>query len=277
MPEPLAQSVALVTGAARGIGRAIALKLAAAGCDVVVNYYNSHDEAAALCTAIRSLGQDAYAIKASVAIPESVDELFEELGKHFERLDIVVNNAASGVLKPALQMSLKHWRWCSETNALALALLAQRAVPMMSAGGRIIALSSLGAARAMPGYGFIGASKAALESLVRTLAQELGPRGIRVNTVSAGVVDTDALERLPEPRGAAAQLRTPHAAWPEADTRGRGRGGVPAMPSRIPHDHRPDADRGRRILYFGLTARCAHRDIIHGCRHRWQMRAGHWG
>ena len=197
MPGPLAQNVALVTGAARGIGRAIALKLAAAGCNVVVNYYNSHDEAAALCTEIRGLGQDAYAIKASVAIPESVDELFEELGKHFERLDIVVNNAASGVLKPALQMSLKHWRWCSETNALALALLAQRAVPMMSAGGRIIALSSLGAARAMPGYGFIGASKAALESLVRTLAQELGPRGIRVNTVSAGVVDTDALSAFP--------------------------------------------------------------------------------
>jgi enoyl-[acyl-carrier protein] reductase III len=101
------------------------------------------------------------------------------------------------VLKPALQMSLKHWRWCSETNAFALNLLAQRAVPMMSAGGRIIALSSLGAVRAMPGYGFIGASKAALESLVRTLAQELGPRGIRVNTVSAGVVDTDALDAFP--------------------------------------------------------------------------------
>ena len=139
MPGPLAENVALVTGAARGIGRAIALKLAAAGCNVVVNYYNSHDEAAALCTEIHSLGQDAYAIKASVAMPESVDELFEELGKHFERLDIVVNNAASGVLKPALEMSLKHWRWCSETNAFALTLLAQRAVPMMSAGGRIIA------------------------------------------------------------------------------------------------------------------------------------------
>jgi enoyl-[acyl-carrier protein] reductase III len=130
-------------------------------------------------------------------MPDSVDELFEELRKHFQRLDIVVSNAASGVLKPALDMSLKHWRWCLETNALALNLLAQRAVPMMPAGGRIIALSSLGAARAIPGYGFIGASKAALESLVRTLAQELGPLGIRVNTVSAGVVETDALSAFP--------------------------------------------------------------------------------
>jgi enoyl-[acyl-carrier protein] reductase III len=197
MPDPLDQNVALVTGAARGIGRAIALKLAAAGCDVIANYYNSHEEAAQLCTEIRGLGRRACAIKASVALPDSMDELFEEVQKQFQRLDIVVSNAASGVLKPALEMSLKHWRWCVETNAFALNLLAQRAVPMMSAGGRIIALSSLGAARAMPGYGFIGASKAALESLVRTLAQELGPRGIRVNTVSAGVVDTDALSFFP--------------------------------------------------------------------------------
>jgi enoyl-[acyl-carrier protein] reductase III len=127
-----------------------------------------------------------------------VTELFGELGRHWDHLDILVSNAASGVLKPTLEMTLKHWRWCLETNALALALLAQRAVPLMPAGGRIVAMSSLGADRAMPGYGFVGASKAALESLVRTLAQELGPRGIRVNAVSAGVVDTDALRAFPE-------------------------------------------------------------------------------
>ena len=197
MPDPLAGTVALVTGASRGIGRAIARKLATAGCDIAANYYNSHDDAETLCAEIRALGRRAFAIKASVGIPDSVDELFQELRGHFDRLDIVVSNAATGVLKPALEMSLKHWRWCMETNALALNLLAQHAVPMMPAGGAIVALSSLGASRAMPGYGFIGASKAALESLARTLAQELGPRGIRVNTVSAGVVDTDALSYFP--------------------------------------------------------------------------------
>lgn len=197
MSEPLAGKVALVTGASRGIGRAIAQKLASAGCDVVVNYYNSHAEAEALCAEIRALGRRALAVKASVGMPESVDELFDELRTRFDRLDIVVSNAATGVLRPALEMSLKHWRWCVETNAFALNLLAQRAVPLMPSGGRIIAMSSLGAQRAMPGYGFIGASKAALESLVRTLAQELGPRGIRVNAVSAGVVDTDALQFFP--------------------------------------------------------------------------------
>jgi len=197
MPGALAGKVALVTGASRGIGRAIALKLASGGSDVAVNYYNSGAEAEALSSEIRGMGRRACALQASVGIPESVDEMFAELAKHFDHLDIVISNAASGVLKPAMEMTLKHWRWCLETNALALDLLAQRAVPIMPPGGRIIALSSLGAVRAMPNYGFIGASKAALESLVRTLAQELGPRQIRVNTVSAGVVDTDALRYFP--------------------------------------------------------------------------------
>jgi enoyl-[acyl-carrier protein] reductase III len=197
MTAALDGKVALVTGAARGIGRAIARKLAANGCDVVVNYYNSHDEAEALCAEMRSGGRRAVAVQGSVGVPDSVDEVFAELKQHFDRLDIVVSNAASGVLKPVMDMGLKHWRWCLETNALAIDLLAQRAVPMMKDGGRIIAMSSLGAQRAMPDYGFIGASKAALEALVRALAQELGPRGIRVNTVSAGVVDTDALAHFP--------------------------------------------------------------------------------
>jgi enoyl-[acyl-carrier protein] reductase III len=143
------------------------------------------------------MGRRAHAVQGSVGVPDSVDEMFTEVRKHFDRIDIVVSNAASGVLKPAMEMSLKHWRWCLETNAFALDLLAQRAVPLMKDGGRIIAMSSLGAQRAMPDYGFIGASKAALESLARTLAQELGPRNIRVNVVSAGVVDTDALAYFP--------------------------------------------------------------------------------
>lgn len=197
MSGALAGKVALVTGAARGIGRAISLKLAAAGCDIVANYYNSAADAESLCAEVRALGRRAAAVQGSVGIPDSVDEIFTGLRAHFDRLDILVSNAASGVLKPTTEMTLKHWRWCMETNALALNLLTQRALPLLSPGGRVIAMSSLGAQRAMPGYGFIGASKAALESLARALAQELGPRGIRVNVVSAGVVDTDALAYFP--------------------------------------------------------------------------------
>src|SRR5438477_10199887 len=197
MAEPLAGKVALVTGAARGIGRAIAHKLAAHGCDVAVNYYNSAEQAEALSAEIRARGRRAYAIQASVGLPDSVDELFIEFRTHFDRLDILVSNAASGVLKPTVEMTLKHWRWCMETNALALNLLTQRALPLLTDGARVIAMSSLGAQRSMPGYGFIVADHAALESLARALAQELGPRGIRVNVVSAGVVDTDALAYFP--------------------------------------------------------------------------------
>jgi len=197
MSAALAGKVALVTGGARGIGRATALKLARAGCDVAANYYNSAEQAEALCGEIRALGRRAVAIQGSVGVPDSVDEIFAEFRKHFDHLDILVSNAASGVLKPTVEMTLKHFRWCMETNALALNLLVQRALPLMTDDARVIALSSLGAERAMPGYGFIGASKAALESLARALAQELGPRGIRVNVVSAGVVDTDALAYFP--------------------------------------------------------------------------------
>jgi len=197
MNEVLATKTALVTGGGRGIGRATALKLAKAGCDVVVVYHTSQDEADAVCSEIGALGRRAVAVQADVGNPESVAEAFTAIRERFDQLDIVVSNAATGVLRPALQLTLKHWRRCMETNALALNLLAQEAVPLMSMGGRIIGLSSLGASRAIPNYAFIGASKAALESVVRSLAQELGPLRIAVNTVSAGVVDTDALKYFP--------------------------------------------------------------------------------
>jgi enoyl-[acyl-carrier protein] reductase III len=189
--------VALITGGARGIGRATALKLAAAGCDIAIDYYSSHEEAESLAAEICETGRRAVIYQANIADPAGVKELFDALLGDFEHLDIIISNAATGVLRPVMEMRLKHWRWCMEANAFALTQLAQLAVPVMPDGGRIIALSSLGANRAVPGYGFVGASKAALESLVRSLAQELGPQGITVNTVSAGAVDTDALAYFP--------------------------------------------------------------------------------
>ena len=197
MNEPLSGKIALVTGGARGIGRAIAFKLAQAGCDVAILYHNSHEEADAVCGRIRELGRRAQAIQTDVSNPELLKESFGILQGQFDHLDFVISNAAIGVLRPAMELSLKHWRRCLETNALALNVLAQLAVPIMPRGGGFVAISSLGASRAIPQYAFIGASKAALESLVRHLAQELGPRGIRVNVVSAGAVDTDALKYFP--------------------------------------------------------------------------------
>lgn len=195
--KSLQGKVALITGGGRGIGKAVAKKLAAAGCDIIINYFNSSDLAEALCQELIALGVKAFPIQANVSDPSSVEDLFKQLTQHFDHLDIVINNAASGVLKPALEMSVKHWRWCTEINALALVLLAQKAKPLLRQGGRIIALSSLGSERAIPNYAFIGASKAALESLVRSLSIEFAPQGISVNTISAGAVDTDALKHFP--------------------------------------------------------------------------------
>lgn len=197
MNQLFANKVALITGGARGIGRATALKFARAGCDVAIVYYNSSDEAERLVADIEALGRRAVAFQANVADQASVKALFDAFSKTFDHLDFLISNAASGVLKSALSMSTKHWRWCMETNALALNHLATAFRAVMPKGSRIVALSSLGASRAIPNYAFIGASKAALESLVRSLSLELAADGINVNTVSAGVVDTDALKHFP--------------------------------------------------------------------------------
>ena len=189
--------VALVTGGARGIGRAAVIKLAQAGCDVAIVYYNSSDKAEDLAREVTRFGRRGIALQSNVADYNSVKEMFAHFNDHFEHLDFLISNAASGVLKPALKMSTKHWRWCLETNALALNNLVQLGLDLMPRGSRVIALSSLGASRAIPNYAFIGASKAALEALVRSLSIELAEYGITANTVSAGIVDTDALKYFP--------------------------------------------------------------------------------
>jgi enoyl-[acyl-carrier protein] reductase III len=197
MSSIFADKVALITGGARGIGKATALKLAQAGSDIAIVYYNSSDEAFVLVSELQAMGRKAVAFQANVADHASVKEMFAQFREHFSHLNFLISNAASGVLKPALKMSTKHWRWCLETNALALNHLAVEGRSLMPRGGRVLALSSLGAHRAIPNYAFIGASKAALEALVRSLSLELAADGVTVNTISAGVVDTDALKYFP--------------------------------------------------------------------------------
>lgn len=195
--QPLLGKTALITGGARGIGKAIALKLAKHGVNIIVAYYNSAEEAEQVCNEVKNMGRRALAVQVNVSDERSVAEMMDVVKVQFEHIHMLISNAASGVLKPALKMSTKHWRWCLETNALALNHLAIHVKPFMPKGGRILALSSLGAIRAIPNYAFIGASKAALEALVRSLSIELAPDGISVNTISAGIVDTDALKYFP--------------------------------------------------------------------------------
>lgn len=187
---------ALVTGGSRGIGRAIAVRLAQAGCDVAINYLRNRAHAEETAQAVEACGRRALMHKVNVAEEARLPEMFGAIRETFGRLDILVSNAASGVIKPAMELTTRHWHWTMDINARALLQLVQQALPLMSDDGRVIAVSSLGAVRAIPNYAAVGASKAALESLVRHLAVELAPRGIRVNAISAGVVDTDALKHF---------------------------------------------------------------------------------
>jgi enoyl-[acyl-carrier protein] reductase III len=189
---------ALVTGSSRGIGRAIALSLADFKVDVAINFFRNRTAAEDVASEIEARGVRALLIKANVANEEHVARMFEEIRTAWGGLEIVVSNAASGVIKPASELTLHHMHWTMEINAMALLPLVQCFITMPSAGEKnVIAVSSLGAVRAIPNYTAVGASKAALESMVRHLAAELAPVGVRVNAVSAGTVDTDALKHFP--------------------------------------------------------------------------------
>jgi enoyl-[acyl-carrier protein] reductase III len=183
----------LVTGGSRGIGKAIALRFAELGASrVAIGYLRNDTAAQATADELRKAGAEPVLVRGNVA-SERVAAQVGELG----RLDALVHNAATGVIRPALEVEKKHWDWTLDANSHALLALAQAVAPQMESGSSIVAISSLGATRVLENYVLVGTSKAATESLVRYLAVELAPRGIRVNTVSAGVVETEALEHFP--------------------------------------------------------------------------------
>lgn len=205
--------VAMVTGASRGIGRVIALLLAARGAHIGVNFFRNRDAAERTAGEIEALSRRAVLLRGNVGDPDHVERIFAGLEAAFGRCDILISNAASGVLRPLLEIEPKHWEWTMNINARALLLTTQRAAPLMAAQGwgRIVGLSSLGAGRVVDDYGVVGVSKAAIEALTRYLAVELAPKGITVNAVSGGTVDTEALEHFPhrEAMIEAARARTP--------------------------------------------------------------------
>jgi len=193
----LTGKAALVTGGTRGIGRAISIRLAKQGCNVAVNYMRNRKAAAEAVELIEAEGVKAIAYRANVGNEEDLHSMFTQFQEDFGRIDILISNAASGVLKPAMELTRRHWSWTLDINAATLLHLVQHSVPLMKDGGKVLAISSLGSVRALPNYAAVGASKAALESLVRHLSVELAPQKINVNTLSAGVVDTEALKHFP--------------------------------------------------------------------------------
>jgi len=188
--------LALVTGAARGIGRAAALRLAQNGADVVINYVTSEGPARQLAEEIRALGRRAELVAADAIEPEGINKMFDLVKEQFGYLDIFINNAIDVTTwGPVLRQKKDSWEATVNRNTTSLLLSSLEAVPLMKGRrGKIISLSSLGSQHYIPGYSPIGVTKAATEALTRYLAVELGKHGINVNCVSGGPIDTDALK-----------------------------------------------------------------------------------
>jgi enoyl-[acyl-carrier protein] reductase III len=194
--DELKGKLALITGGGRGIGRAIALELARRGADVLINYVRHPDDARQAADAARELGVKAEIVRGNVADEAHVQRMFDEIRERFGYLDILVNNSASGVNRPATELTAHHWDWTLNVNARGAFLCARAALPLMQlrGGGVVVSMSSLGANRVMKDYFLVGVSKAALEAVTRYLSVEFAPHRIRVNAVSGGLVETDALK-----------------------------------------------------------------------------------
>ncbi|MBE3144355.1 MAG: SDR family oxidoreductase, partial [Planctomycetes bacterium] len=195
---PFLNKVALVTGSGRGIGRAIALRLAQGGAHVVINFVRNLKPAEEVAGQIVAMGCKAIVVRANLSKIEDIDMLFATIQDQFGGLDIFVSNAASGFNRPAMDQKVTGWDWTMNVNARAFLFAAKKAAPMMEArgGGSMVAISSPGSGRVLPDYISVGASKAALESLTRYLAVEFSPKNIVVNAVSPGIVQTDALQHF---------------------------------------------------------------------------------
>jgi enoyl-[acyl-carrier protein] reductase III len=197
----------LITGGSRGIGKAIALRFGELGAKKIgVGYMRNDTAAEQTADDLRGLGAEPLLIRGNVTSERVLAEV-----KSQGPWNVVVHNAATGVIRPALETEDKHWDWTLGANARAFLSLARVTAPDMPQGSSIVGISSLGSIRVLENYVLVGTSKAALESLVRYLAVELAPRGIRVNAVSGGVVETGALEHFPnkEEMIASAEKRTP--------------------------------------------------------------------
>lgn len=186
--------VAVITGSSRGIGRALALTLAADGARVVVNYKKNAAVAQRTREEIEQAGGRAITVQADVEQPAEIETLFDAVRDQFGRLDFFVCNAAASSFKSIADLKQHHLDRSYAMNVRAFVLGAQQAVQLMDDGGRIVALSSYGSIRAYPTYANLGTAKAAIEAWIRYMAVEFAPMGINVNGVSGGIIESDSSE-----------------------------------------------------------------------------------
>lgn len=187
----------VITGASRGIGRAIAVRVARDGAHVIVNYLRNEGAAVATCGLVRKAGGEAWPVQGDVRSPRALRTLADAAVEHLGEVDLLVHNAAMGALRPATSLRVSHWDLTLESSLRPVWLLTKLLVPHLSDGASIVAITSLGSRRHTPGYAAMGAAKAGVEALVRQLSVELAPQ-VRVNAVCAGLVETDSLQYLPE-------------------------------------------------------------------------------
>jgi 3-oxoacyl-[acyl-carrier protein] reductase len=190
--QKLSGKVAVVTGASKGIGASIALYLAEAGAAVAVNYASSKEGADRVVAEIEKKGGKAAAIQADLSKLDDVRRLFDDVKKQFGKLDILVNNAGVYDFAPLEDVTPEHFHKMFDLNVLGLILATQEAVKLFgSAGGCIINISSMAATAALTNGSVYCATKAAVDAVTRSLAKELGPRGIRINSINPGMIETE--------------------------------------------------------------------------------------
>lgn len=189
---------ALITGGTRGIGRAIAMKLASEGSDCALNFVKNEEAASRAISEVEELGVRAIPLEADISDPRALKKLFSELEQKWGSIDFFISNAVSGVLGPASRIGKFGWNRAVDTNSRAFLLATQQAIKLFpDKSGKVVAVSSIGSFTCLPGYAAVGASKAALQTLVKYFARELAPKGINVNAVAGGPVDTSALDYFP--------------------------------------------------------------------------------
>ena len=192
MSTSLSGKVAIVTGASKGIGAAVARHLGKAGASVVVNYASSREGGEAVVRAIEADGGRAVAVGANLARPDEIGKLFDAAQAQFGRLDILVNNAGIYRMAPLAEITPEHYREQFDLNVLGLILATQRAVTQFGPeGGSVINISSVVSSHPFPAGMVYSATKAAVDSITRTMALELGPQKIRVNAINPGPVETE--------------------------------------------------------------------------------------
>ncbi len=196
--NPFEGKTALITGSGRGIGSAIAIYFAELGADIVINYIHNQQPAEKTAEKISLIGRKVIVVRANIGKKEGLEKLFSEAKSKFGKLDFNISNAASGFNRPAMEQKESGWEHTINVNAKAFLFGSQLAAKMMESteGGKIIAITSPGADRVLPDYVAVGASKAALNALVRYLAVELAPKNIAVNGIAPGLVETSALDHF---------------------------------------------------------------------------------